>query len=194
MGLHGVNSSKDSSPEDPEYGSDEPQFMAGSPDEIVAEIFADFSGKLERIAWSILRDWQLAADAVQETFVLFNRKLVEIAPDQRRGWLVKTVQFQAYNIRRKHQRIETGMDDRILSDAIAGQVVPEERAEFLDDIHKLNTVILSLPTQQQLVVNMRLRDDKSFREIAQELGIPLGTVLSRMRLALEKIRARMHHE
>ncbi len=38
---------------------------------------------------------------------------------------------------------------------------------------------------------MRLAEDKSFAEIAEALDLPLGTVLSRMRLALEKLRKRI---
>ena len=42
--------------------------------------------------------------------------------------------------------------------------------------------------EQQTVTRMRIVEQKKFTEIAHELQLPLGTVLTRMRLALEKLR------
>ena len=48
-----------------------------------------------------------------------------------------------------------------------------------------------LPEEQRRVVLARVYDDKTFAEIAGEFGLPLGTVLTRMRRALEKLRRTM---
>jgi RNA polymerase sigma-70 factor (ECF subfamily) len=45
-----------------------------------------------------------------------------------------------------------------------------------------------LPGEQRQVVWARMYEDKTFLQIAQESDLPLGTVLTRMRLALEKLR------
>ncbi|MGC2855378.1 sigma-70 family RNA polymerase sigma factor [Novispirillum sp. DQ9] len=49
--------------------------------------------------------------------------------------------------------------------------------------------IASLPADQADVVHRAFFEDKVHTEIAEELGVPLGTVKSRMRLAMNKIRA-----
>ena len=46
----------------------------------------------------------------------------------------------------------------------------------------------ALPAEQSKVVWARMYEDKTFVQIAKESGLPLGTVLTRMRLALEKLR------
>ena len=45
-----------------------------------------------------------------------------------------------------------------------------------------------LPPEQSKVVWARMYEDKTFAQIAEESGLPLGTVLTRMRLALGKLR------
>ena len=63
------------------------------------------------------------------------------------------------------------------------------RIEQLEEQDRLRRAIDRLPAAQREVVIKRLAEDCSFAEIAAELGVPLGTVLSRMRLAIEKLRA-----
>ena len=48
-------------------------------------------------------------------------------------------------------------------------------------------VLESLPDEQRRVVRMRIYEEKTFAAIAAELNAPLGTVLTRMRLALKKL-------
>jgi RNA polymerase sigma-70 factor, ECF subfamily len=50
--------------------------------------------------------------------------------------------------------------------------------------------LMELPSPQQQVVRMRIYEGKTFAVIAQELGIPLGTALGRMRTALQKLTSR----
>ena len=45
----------------------------------------------------------------------------------------------------------------------------------------------SLPSDQAQVVHCSFYEDKAHGEIAEELGIPLGTVKSRLRLAMKKL-------
>ncbi|MCA9247413.1 MAG: hypothetical protein KDA42_09870, partial [Planctomycetales bacterium] len=51
-----------------------------------------------------------------------------------------------------------------------------------------------LPSEQREVVRMRIYEEKKFAEIAAELELPLGTVLTRMRLALKKLEAALGQE
>lgn len=157
-------------------------------------LHAEMSHKLERIAWSILRDWPLAADAVQETFALLTTRYQTVPADQQRGWLVKTVQFQAHNLKRKQQRAQN-LSAQLLSSGRLGTELaqfgsqPDATIERLEEQQLLRRAVAALPEAQRIVVLKRMREEKGFAEIAEELGVPLGTVLSRMRLALEKLRS-----
>jgi DNA-directed RNA polymerase specialized sigma24 family protein len=53
----------------------------------------------------------------------------------------------------------------------------------------VRAALVTLPLEQQQIVQLRIYDERTFADIAAELGIPLGTALTRMRLALEKLRA-----
>lgn len=184
----------------------------------LAELLKEWSAKLERIAWSILRDWPLAADAVQETYVLLAQRLAGIPPEQRPGWLVKTVQFQAQNIRRKQQRANQ-LPEKLLASGYlresqsgrtdsrrtqsgkysAGNAVGDAHeetfkhtVEHAEDLRRMWAAIDMLPETQRVIVLGRLGEDKTFAQLADELQLPLGTVLSRMRLALEKLRTKLN--
>jgi RNA polymerase sigma-70 factor (ECF subfamily) len=56
------------------------------------------------------------------------------------------------------------------------------------DTYKVQAAISTLPSEQQDVLRLSFYEEKSHGEIAKQLGVPLGTVKSRMRLAFGKIR------
>jgi RNA polymerase sigma-70 factor (ECF subfamily) len=157
--------------------------------EQIARLHGECSEQLLRLAWAIVRDWGLAADAVQETFALFAQKYESIEEAHRRGWLVKTVQFQALNQRRS-QRRSTQLIDR-LREAPETYSTRTAAPAQEDEFEQLRCAIEELPSEQRQVVLMRLVDELGFAAIAEQLKLPLGTVLSRMRLALEKLRRKL---
>ncbi len=159
--------------------------------ESVASQHAECSEQLLRLAWAIVRDWELAADAVQETFALFAEKLPTIEADHQRGWLVKTVQFQALNLRRSQQS-STKLLDRLREQPTTYTTQNSlPTFERQDELNQLREAIRDLPPDQRQVIQLRLANELSFAEIAEQLQLPLGTVLSRMRLALEKLRRKL---
>ncbi len=149
---------------------------------------------LRRVAWALLRDWQLADDATQEAFMLFTQRIDEIDTDMQDGWLVKTVQLKALTLRRsvyRQQKLigklrEAGTEARTTSDA--------QSLSDTETTSKLKVAISQLPDKQRQVVLLRLQGEQTFAEIAEKLGKPLSTVLSRMRLALEKLTKRLNQD
>jgi RNA polymerase sigma-70 factor (ECF subfamily) len=59
---------------------------------------------------------------------------------------------------------------------------------------RLRASVGTLPPEQQEVVRRRIHDGQTFAEIASDLNLPIGTVLTRMRLALEKLRKQLAEE
>lgn len=154
----------------------------------IAALHDECSEQLLRLAWAIVRDWGFAADAVQETFALFAQKFGTIDADHQRGWLFKTVQFQALNQRRSRLR-SNQLIDRLREEPTTYSTKSDSaKHEQKEQIEQLHRAIGDLPQEQRQVVLMRLSEEQGFAEIAEQLKIPLGTVLSRMRLALEKLR------
>jgi RNA polymerase sigma factor (sigma-70 family) len=141
--------------------------------------------KLERVAWVIVKDWSLAADAVQAAYLTLHQKWCDVLPENRPGWLVKTVQYSAHNIRRaqgSQDKLAVLQFNRPLADTGTS-------ANITENLEKLQTAINTLPDDQRKIVQLRLVEEWTFQQIADHLAIPLGTALSRMRLAIEKLRS-----
>ena len=168
-----------------------------SDDDAVAELHRELAGQLRGLAWAILRDWSLAEDAVQEAFLLLAAKLGAIPFEQRRGWLVRTVQFVSLNLRRTRRRQERWVREEAegyqdFNDPVSGatgEATGEAAAIQLEELQQVRDALVRLPAEQMTVVRMRLYEEKSFQQISNHLGVPLGTVLSRMRLAMERLRS-----
>jgi RNA polymerase sigma-70 factor (ECF subfamily) len=58
----------------------------------------------------------------------------------------------------------------------------------MESVAKVQEALADLPAEQRQVVRMRIYEEKTFATIAQELQIPLGTALGRMRTALIKLK------
>jgi RNA polymerase sigma factor (sigma-70 family) len=59
---------------------------------------------------------------------------------------------------------------------------------------KIKAAIADLPVEQAEVIRLSFYQDKPHAEIAEELGLPLGTVKSRLRLAMRRVRAALGEE
>lgn len=141
--------------------------------------------KLQRLAWVIVKDWSLAADAVQNSFLTLHQKWHQIPPENRIGWLVKAVQYSAHNLRRAQSTSEQ------LHDAMTWQPFDQNSSAIgsrLDLEEQMQWAMSQLTDLQREVVQLKLVEGLTFQEIADRLSIPLGTALSRMRLAMERLR------
>ena len=65
---------------------------------------------------------------------------------------------------------------------------PEDALLRGEAVERMQQALEQLPVDQRRVVRMRIYEEKTFAVIAEELNIPLGTALGRMRVALSKLR------
>jgi RNA polymerase sigma-70 factor, ECF subfamily len=144
--------------------------------------------KLLRVAWLIVRDWSLAADAVQSAFLTLHQKWSQILPENRSGWLVKAVQYSAQNIRRSQ-----GRHDQVAAMLFKRPTVsPLDHNSIAEKLSRLQIALEKLPKDQRQVIQLRLVEGATFKEIADRLMIPIGTALSRMRLAIGKLKSEVN--
>lgn len=154
---------------------------------IVADCHRDWRVLLERYAWAILRDWSLAADAVQIAFISLSRFGGDVEPNARKAWMFTTVHREALRIKSAENRQSKAIE-AVRESGPRYEMSPLARLSSSEELQELQARIASLPPEQKIVVNMRIVEDKTFGQIAEELQIPLGTALSRMRLALQRLR------
>jgi RNA polymerase sigma factor (sigma-70 family) len=163
------------------------------PDQVLA-LHTECGDELRRLALGVLRDPHLAADAVQSAFV----KALEqggTAEESPRGWLFRVVLNEALAVKRRqgvHKRTMNKLNWLVESGSQAGSpVAPDEQACRREENERVQAAMKTLPDEQRQLVWMRLFEQKTFAVIADELHVPLGTVLWRMQAAVKKLRQRL---
>ncbi|MEO8456693.1 MAG: sigma-70 family RNA polymerase sigma factor [Chloroflexota bacterium] len=139
------------------------------------------------LAYRMLGDSHAAEDVVQETFLSVWRASDRI--DTTRGKL------SSYLLTVVHRRAIDALRSRKATvDTDSAPDIKDERAdvprtvEMVMDAEAVRTALTGLPEEQRAVVDMAYYKGMTHVEIAEKLSLPLGTVKSRMRLALDKIR------
>lgn len=127
------------------------------------------------LAYRFLGDRDEALDVLQDTFSYILRKIPITLTAKMTTFLYPVVRHRAMELRRKKKPTA---GEEYLAD------VPTDDPQ-LDELRQL---IRRLPAGQQEVVVMRFVDDLSLEEIAAALGIPQGTVKSRLHNAIANLR------
>ncbi|MGH7200571.1 MAG: RNA polymerase sigma factor [Planctomycetaceae bacterium] len=157
---------------------------------VVASLYQEHAKELRAFLIGLLRDGDLAGEALQAAFA----KCVEVGhtarEETRKGWLFRVAYNEAMLIRRRRKRQEKSIGQ--LVDATSREDRPENRLVRNETVERVRLALERLPAEQRQVVRMRIYEDKTFAAIAAEIGAPLGTVLTRMRLALKKLEEHFH--
>lgn len=133
-------------------------------------------------------DANTAEDLAQETLLTVWRKaqLYSDVKGSATTWIFTIARnLRIDRLRREvaWQPMPEGMDEEASDDPLPDETVSErERRE------RVRAVMAGLPSDQTEVVTLSYIEGLSHSEIAERLGLPLGTVKSRMRLAYAKIR------
>jgi RNA polymerase sigma-70 factor (ECF subfamily) len=145
-----------------------------------------------RIAWLHTRDAAEAEDATQEAFVKAWRALPRFRPDAPfRPWLCRIVANEAKN-RARGSRRRAALTTRAAA-VTSGDAVPspEDAALTHEEADTLLRAVDALPERDRLVVAYRWLLGLTEREVADALGVPAGTVKSRLSRAMTKLRTQL---
>lgn len=147
------------------------------------------SAELLRYLLKLLRDESIARDVLQTVFVKLMEKGGSVQQDRIRPWLYRVATNEARLVMRKRALVlrtapKIGVQDQSNDDPL-GKIETREQIELILSEAK------RLPTNQQIVLSKRLVAGLTFSEISDELNIPLGTVLTRMRQALATLRQKI---
>lgn len=157
---------------------------------IVAALYVEHGEELRRFLVGVLRDPQLAADALQATFAKAVESGHKTREETRKGWLFRVAYHEAMAFRRRQ-----AVGDKVVRRAAwtrdATARAADEPVIRFEAVEGVRQAIAELPPEQQQIVKMRIYEEKTFAVISQELQIPLGTALGRMRTALQRLRKRL---
>jgi len=147
----------------------------------VAELFRRHWPRAHRAAWLVIHDSAAAEDVAQEAFVAAVRALHRF--DRRRPfapWLHRIVVNRAIDhARARELRREVGAE---AAAGLAARPGPDTAAAPSDEVL---AALAALPPEQRAVIVLRHLLDFSPGEIARALGLPRGTVNSRLRRGLD---------
>ena len=146
-----------------------------------------FVARLDSAARLILRDQDLARDAVQEGFIRAWRSLPTLRdPDRFEGWLRSLVARSCIDILRRRGRRPIEVE---LLNADGPAISDVSLAIANRDL--LDLILRRLPPDQRAVVVLHYYFDLTIPDVAQTLGIPVGTAKSRHHRALALMRETM---
>lgn len=156
----------------------------------VTALYDRYGGAAYGLAFRITNDGSLAEDVVQEAFVSVWKQCGRFdgSRGQVRSWLLTIVHHKAIDVvRRRTNRPERALPDGA-DDFVAHQPQPEALAELSHDAAAVREAVASIPEDQRKTVLMAYFEGLTHVEIAERMQVPLGTVKSRLRIGLEKMR------
>lgn len=151
----------------------------------------------------VTRDSDLAEELVQETFLRMIRRIADFEPTGKfESWLFSiAINLARDQIRRSRRRGSVySWEEAADGDAeMSGrpqttQSQPAAALEAAEDAAQLEACFARLSATERELLSLRHYADMSFRDIAEMLGIPLGTALARSHRALQKLRAMMEEQ
>lgn len=159
----------------------------------VRAVYRRYGSLVTSVCMQMLRRRDLAEEATQQTFVQAWRASSALDADRDIApWLVTIARRVAIDIaRREGRRQSTSLDEVDPSDDALVSLPPSETAAW--EVAQVRLAIESLLPEDQEVVRMQHLQGYTQMEIADRLGIPLGTVKSRSFRAHKTLAAGLRH-
>lgn len=151
-------------------------------------LYDHYSGALFGVINRIIRKEEIAEEVLQDVFLKIWDKIEAYNPDKGRlfTWMLNLARNQAIDKARSKeikQDTKTGNIDNIVS-SIDKQDFVEQRTDSIG----IKNILMSLPDEQKFVVEYLYFKGYSQSELAEQFDIPLGTIKTRLRLAMTQLR------
>ncbi|RME89841.1 MAG: sigma-70 family RNA polymerase sigma factor [Verrucomicrobia bacterium] len=150
-----------------------------------AALFAFYAPRLKAMLLRGGAGDALAEDVVQDTMLTVWRKAAQFDPARATAsaWIYRIARNRQIDIFRRETRPlpdDAGREEQE-KDAFASVALAEQ-------VHRLRAALRQLPAEQRAVLESAYLDGLSHGDIARAKGLPLGTVKSRIRLAMGRLR------
>ncbi len=147
---------------------------------------------LFRFGMSLTRDVDRASDLVQETFCIWAAKGSQLRDRSKaKTWLFTTLHREFLSQRRRASKFS---DEPLDDERAEAMVAPEEDAERQMDGQRAMELLGSLDEAYRAPIALFYLQQHSYKEIAEILDVPIGTVMSRLSRGKEMLRRQMTAE
>jgi RNA polymerase sigma-70 factor (ECF subfamily) len=167
--------------------------------EALSELYDRYSRLVFSIAYSLVGDYATTEEITQDVFVRVWQRASQYRPDQGKvsTWLISIARHRAIDmLRRQGARPE----DHTVSwaestiDGMPAEDDPQEAAELSLQRQRVRAAIAQLPEDQKRALALAYFNGYTHRQIADTLDQPLGTIKTRIRLAMQKLRQLLKDE
>ena len=163
--------------------------VARGDEDALAELYDRVGRVAYGLALRVLRDERHAEDAVQEAFLQVWRSAATFRAERAKAstWILTLVHRRAVDLVRREERRQA---DPLTDDSAAG-VAPEETEEaawLRFERERVQAALKQLPDVQREALELAYYGGFSQSELAERLGVPLGTIKSRMFAGLARLR------
>ncbi|HTE85823.1 MAG TPA: sigma-70 family RNA polymerase sigma factor [Dehalococcoidia bacterium] len=177
--------------------SDEELLRAIAAQDVTAleALYARYGGLAFSLALRVTGNREMAEEVVQEAFLSAWRRGSTYEPGRgsARAWLLGVVHHRAIDlVRARISRGPTVVLDDIGELPGGGDPWPEVRQKL--DRETIRGALVSLPDEQRRCIELAYFGGYSYPEIAEQLDVPLGTIKSRLRLGLQRMRSLLADE
>jgi RNA polymerase sigma-70 factor (ECF subfamily) len=172
------------------------RLIAFAKTDALSEFYDRYSRLVYSLAVFILDDPESAEEVTQDVFVRIWEKAETYRAEQAKvsTWLTSITRNRSIDVlRRRRVRPEghrVGWDDAALETLPAADLPnPEDAADKFIQAQRVRVAITTLPHDQRQALALAYFGGYSHSEIAAALGEPLGTVKTRIRMAMQKLRS-----
>ena len=152
-------------------------------------LYARYGGLIFTLALRIVGDPELAREVLQDTFLrCWDRSdTYDAARGRVAGWIMSIARHRAIDLLRSRPHQARLREQEELTGAVSA-AIPSRTTESVTMRQTVASALRGLPMSQRQVIELAYYGGLTQTEIASELGVPLGTVKSRTREALERLR------
>ena len=153
----------------------------------LAELYDRYGRAAYSLSLRVLRDRALAEDAVQEGFLSAWRSAAAFDPARAKPstWLLTLVHRRAVDLVRREERRR---GDPLPEEETAQEGTAEDEASLREQRAIVQEALGKLPPDQRAALELAYYGGYTQSELAERLGVPLGTVKSRMFAGLRRLR------
>jgi RNA polymerase sigma factor (sigma-70 family) len=154
------------------------RFCEGDPDAVRA-VYNTYRRLVYAVAFRLLADRSLSEEATQQTFLKAWRASSGIDPSRELGpWLATIARRAAIDLHRRESKRSAAPLDALTPEDPALVSMPAT-VETANDISEVRRAVSALPIEEQLVVGLQHFEGLTHAQIAERLGVAVGTVKSR---------------
>ena len=152
-----------------------------------AVLFGHFAPRVKSYMLRLGAEPLLAEELAQETLLAVWRRAASFDPAKAAPstWVFTIARNLRIDVARRDRRGQPAEDPSDVPDA---DPTPDDRLVALQSEGRIRQALLTLPAEQAEVVRLSFFSDQPHSEIAAALNLPLGTVKSRLRLAMGRLR------